>query len=120
MKKYISAALFLLLAFLVGRASNAPRVEAQAPAPTAWTVIPGGPISTCSRPVGVTYVCFGTDDVIASKNGAAPVSLFPGAVAAGITGIIVNGGTPLTGPTVALTIPTKIVLNPVTPTGVIQ
>jgi hypothetical protein len=119
MKKYISAALFLLLAFLVGRASNAPRVNAQTPTPTAWTIIPGGPVSTCSRPVGVTYVCFGTDDIIASKNGAAPVSLFPGAVAAGVTQITVNGGTAQTG-AVALTIPTKVVLNPVTPTGVIQ
>jgi len=106
MKKYIIAGIFLLIAFLVGRASNTAKVEAQALAPSAWTIIGGGPVSTCSKPAGVTYICVGTDDVIGSKNGAAPVSLFPNPVVAGVIDVSVNGVVQ-TGHVVVPPIPTK-------------
>lgn len=82
MKRYLSAGLFLLVAFLAGRASNTPSVQAQTP--QAATFIGGGPISTCAKPVGVTYLCVGTDDIIASKSGAAPVSIFTVPVVSGV------------------------------------
>jgi hypothetical protein len=85
----------------------------------AVTISGGAATSTCLTPVvGQTFLCIGSDDIKASWNGAPYVSLKPGG-AGGVTQITVNGGAPQTG-NVALTIPTKVVLNSVTPTGTIQ
>lgn len=101
MKRHIISVVFLLVAFMVGRAS-----KAQLPA-NAATITGNGPVSTCAKPApGLTFLCVGTDDIIASKNGGQAVSIFTGAVVTGVTSIAVNGGLPQTG-AVTLTIPTK-------------
>lgn len=106
MRKHIINLLFILLAFLVGRASNPPSVKAQLPA-NAVTIVGGGPVSTCAKPIaGLVFLCVGTDDIIASKNGSVPISMFSVPVAAGVTSISVNGSAPLSG-AISLTIPSK-------------
>ena len=107
MRKHIISLLFILVAFLVGRASNPTPVKAQLPA-NAATIVGGGPVSTCAKPVtGLVFLCVGTDDIIASKNGSVPVSIFSVPVV-GVSSISVNGSAPLSG-AVSLTIPSKAV-----------
>jgi len=85
MRKHIVSLLFILLAFLVGRASNPRTVKAQVPA-NAATIVGGGPVSTCAKPAtGLVFLCVGTDDIIASKNGSVPISVFSVPVAVGVT-----------------------------------
>lgn len=91
MRKHVVSLLFILLAFLVGRASNPRPVKAQVPA-IAATIVGGGPVSTCAKPVaGLVFLCVGTDDVIASKNGSVPISIFSIQAVVGVTSITANG-----------------------------
>jgi hypothetical protein len=75
--------------------------------------------TSCTVTTSTTQVCFATDGLWVSVNGAAYVQVQTGTPAAVVTSIAVNGGTAQTG-AVSLTIPTKVVMNPVTPTGTIQ
>ena len=83
-------------------------------------------VGTCPAPAsGTTWYCETFAGPYVSLNGAAyiPIPLSVPAIPANVvTAVTVNGGAPLTGPTVALTIPTTVKLNAitVTPTGTIQ
>lgn len=90
--------LILLCGFWLGHAqTTAPwQVGVGTATHTACTVIPA-----------TTQYCFASDGLWVSLNGAAYVQVQIGAPVTGITSITVNGGTPLTGPAVVLTIPTK-------------
>jgi selenophosphate synthetase-related protein len=72
--------------------------------------------TSCTVTASTTQVCFATDGLWLSVNGAAYVQVQTGAVVAGVTSIAVNGGTPQTG-VVSLTIPSKITI---TSTGALQ
>ena len=117
--------LFAVLAFLIGwRAYDV--VHAQSLAGPARGVTSTQTVGTCPAPAsGTTWYCETFAGPYVSLNGAAyiPIPLSVPAIPANVvTAVTVNGGAPLTGPTVALTIPTTVKLNAitVTPTGTIQ
>lgn len=62
--------------------------------------------TSCVVAVSTTQLCFATDGLWLSVNGAAYVQVQTGTVVTGVTSIAVNGGLAQTG-AVALTIPTK-------------
>jgi hypothetical protein len=82
-----------------------------------------GTVTGCTVVSGQSVFCFTTG------NGTTPAALYVssiggafaqvGGTVGGVSSIAVNGGAAQTG-AVALTIPSKVTINPVTPTGTIQ
>src|SRR5580765_185991 len=83
---------------------------------TPFAIQATAPSTACPAPqTATTFYCFATDGLMASINGAKYVALPQPIVAAGVTQITVNGGTPQTG-AVVLTIPTKALIPATTAT----
>jgi len=115
--KYVLISIALLLVYNIGK------TKAQvSPSTVSFLAVPSTALAVnCPTPTtGYTIYCEAYDKYQVSTNGAAYVVIWPvSPTITGVTSITVNGGTAQTGP-VALTIPSKVILNPITPTGVIQ
>ena len=64
--------------------------------------------TSCTVTASTTQICFASDGLWLSVNGAAYVQVQTGAVVAGVTSISINGGTPVSG-AVSFTVPSKAV-----------